>query len=497
MAGMKYIVITAKHVDGVTMYPSKASPHNIIDATSYKKDPILALRKACDKHGIKLGYYYCQTWDWMHPHALAAHSGTVFRDNYWDWPDRSKKDTDIFYREKVYPQVDELMKQYAPDLIWFDVPGLIKKEQSFNLLKIVRSHDPECIINNRIGNNMGDYGTPEQYIPGGSDDFFEVCMTIRDHWGYSHFDRNFKSSKTIIQNLVDIAHKGGNYLLNVGPTGEGIFPEPSVRTLQGVGQWMEKHGESVYGTSGSPLGRLPFDGRCTAKPGKLFIHLFDWPASRELVVPGIRSPVEQIYFLADRDKKALEFSQVSSDVKIALSAASIPASILDENSTVLVIEYEGDLRTDQRPVLIDPAYTATLTPHEATIDGDRLKYEFVHQWGPYRGYHVQDWVETDDSMNWEIRAIRDGRYDVEFTYSAAPGCEENEFVFSAGDDHLMAGVQNTGSWQTYKTYLIGSIALKKSESITLSVKPEKLGDHSLMDLKSVRLIPIPAKRPGS
>ncbi|HBE43052.1 MAG TPA: alpha-L-fucosidase, partial [Bacteroidales bacterium] len=228
-AGMKYIVITAKHVDGFAMYGSKVSPLNIVDGTAFKKDPILQLRKACDKYGIKLGFYYSQHWDWLHPHALAQMGKDNYKDNFWEWPDRSKKVPDIYYREKSYKQVEELVKNYNPAIMWFDVPGSISQEQSFNLLKIVRTNKPDCIINNRIGNNMGDYGTPEQTIPKIGEDFFEVCMTIPDHWGYSFFDRNYKSPQTIIRNLADIASKGGNYLLNVGPTSEGVFPTPAIR----------------------------------------------------------------------------------------------------------------------------------------------------------------------------------------------------------------------------------------------------------------------------
>ena len=494
-AGMKYIVITAKHTDGFAMYPSKASPYNIVDGTAFQRDPLMELRKACDKYGIKLGYYYSQTWDWLHPHALTSisnNSKIMFKDNNWDWPDRSTKDADIYYKEKAYKQVNELMKSYSPAIIWFDVPGDITKEHSYNLLKIVRSQDPNCIINNRIGNGMGDFGSPEQYIPSESNDFFEVCMTIRDYWGYSYFDRNYKSSKTIIRNIVDIAHKGSNYLLNVGPTGEGVFPEQSVRTLQGVGEWMKTYGESIYGSAGSPIGKLPFNGRCTSKPGKLFIHVFDWPSSGKLYVPGIVSQISNVYLMADPNKTKLNYNQVGSDINIELSAAKSSPSFLDEASTVITIEYKGNLEIAKKPALIDPAYAISLTPNDAIIEGNDLKYGFINIWGSIRyGYHVENWYNKDDSMTWKVRSISDGNYDVELTYAAPQGCEGNKFVLSAQNEKITGNVENTGDWNTFKTFLIGSIKLEASESITLSIKPEELSGCSLMDLKEVRLIPIP------
>ncbi|MHC4124543.1 MAG: alpha-L-fucosidase, partial [Planctomycetota bacterium] len=317
-AGMKYIVITAKHCDGFAMYPSKVSQYNIIDATPFNRDPLKELQKACQKHGIKLGFYYSHNWDWHHPHAMGL-------DNTWDFPNRKSKDPNLYYKEKALPQVEELITSYRPHILWFDVPTDITRSQSEMFLEVVRKHSPDCIINDRIGNGLGDYVTPEQYVPAVSNKLFEVCMTLNDTWGYKYYDKNWKTPATVIRNLVDITAKGGNYLVNVGPTAEGLIPPASVRILQEIGKWMAVNGQSIYGTIANPLPRLPDDARCTAKPGKLYIHIFNWPDRCEFIIPAIKNKIRRIYLLADSSRQQLEFEhQNSHDIVVKLSVTNLP-----------------------------------------------------------------------------------------------------------------------------------------------------------------------------
>ncbi len=490
-AGMKYIVITAKHVDGFAMYHSKASPFNIVDGTAYRKDPILELRKACDKYGIKLGFYYSQHWDWMEPDALAQNGNDSYWDNSWDWPDRSKKDPDIYYRDKSYKQVEELVKGYNPSIMWFDVPGSITQDQSFNLLKIVRTNKPDCIINNRIGNNMGDYGTPEQTIPVGNAEFFEVCMTIPDHWGYSFFDRQYKSPETIIHNLVDIASKGGNYLLNVGPTSEGVIPQPDVRVLEEVGNWLKLNGECIHGTNACPSVKLPFDGRCTMTPGKLYMNIFKWPIKEQIIIPGIKSKIKKIYFLSDPEQHPLDYEFLNDvNLLIKLQNEKVSRQLINQYSTVIVIEYIGDLAIVPAPIIVDAAYTTILNPKDALIKGTTLNYSFNSTWGRGRGYNIYDWYKTDESLEWKFYTLRDGEFDVELSYGAADGCAGNEFKIKLGDQELKSTVHPTGDWFNFQDHLVGSIHLKADTENVLIVQPVKTTGCSLMNLHSVSLLPI-------
>jgi alpha-L-fucosidase len=490
-AGMRYMVITAKHCDGFAMYDSRVSDYNIVDWTPFRRDVCRELLEACRKAGIRLGFYYSHWWDWHEEHALAGPAGGPYHDNNWDFPDRSGKRPEIFIANKSLPQVRELVAGYDPYIMWFDVPAGISREQSYQFLKTVRSQNPDIIINNRIGNDMGDYGTPEQYIPSDGSTF-EVCMTMNDTWGYKYDDHNWKSAGTIIRNLADIAHKGGNYLLNVGPTAEGIIPPASVRILQEVGKWMKIYGESIYGTSGSPIGKLPFNGRCTAKPGKLFAHVFDWPDSRELVIPGIQSKISKVYLLADPGQHPLNFKQLDGDLVLEIIAAQLPSGALHEYNTVIGIEYEGDLETSAKSLLVDPSFRTSLTPDMATLTGERLGYSFHNVWQDLdtRGYHVVNWTDPDDTMFWTLRSIRKGRYEVYLKYGAPPGCEVNRFEISVGDQILAGNVQDTGGWYTYQSHKVGNTEIGAAGEFTLSIKPTLLGGCSLMNLKEVSLVPI-------
>jgi alpha-L-fucosidase len=449
------------------------------------------LQEACSQEDIGLGFYYSHWWDWHEEHAIAGPANGPYRDNNWDFPDRSKKQPDIYINGKSLRQVEELVANYDPYIMWFDVPTGISREQSYKFLKAVRSQDPDIIINNRIGNDMGDYGTPEQYIPSGSSTF-EVCMTMNDTWGYKYYDHNWKSAGTIIRNLADIAHKGGNYLLNVGPTAEGIIPPASVRILQEVGKWMRLNGGSIYGTTASPLGKLPFSGRCTAKPGRLFVHVFEWPHNRELVIPDIRSEIKKAYLLADPGKTPLNIRQENGDLMLEIMAARLPAGAFHEHNTVITLEYEGELQTLNRPILIDPSYRTSLTPDMADLKGDRLSYSFHNVWHDLnrRGYHVDNWTETEATMSWPVRSIRVGRYEVYIRYGAPAGCEDNIFELHLGEHVLEGNVESTGDWYTYRSFPAGEIDIGMADDLTLTVKPKVLAGCSLMNLKEVSLVPV-------
>lgn len=286
-AGMKYIVITSKHHDGFAMFHSKTSPYNIYDATPFKRDPLAELAAACRKHGLKLGFYYSQAQDWHHPGGAAS-------GGHWDKAQDGSMDD--YIRDIAVPQVKEILTNYGPiAVIWWDTPVDMNKERAdmlAPLLKLV----PGIISNNRLGYYDGDFGTPEQTIPeSGSDADWETCMTMNDTWGFKSTDQNWKSTTTLVRNLVDIASKGGNYLLNVGPTSLGEIPQPSVERLKEIGKWMKVNGEAIYGTSKSPIGRPAFDGRITAKGKKLYVFVFEWP-SGGIEISGL-DRVESVRFL--------------------------------------------------------------------------------------------------------------------------------------------------------------------------------------------------------
>jgi alpha-L-fucosidase len=254
------------------------------------------------------------------------------------------------YLKYMKEQLRELVATYDPAVLWFDGEWVDwwTEPDGKDLYQFVRQLKPEIIINNRVGKGRkgmegmnkddqeyaGDFGTPEQRIPPtglpGVD--WESCMTMNDTWGFKFYDQNWKSTETIVRNLIDIASKGGNYLLNVGPTAEGLIPQPSARRLAEVGQWMKADGEAIYGTTASPFPTQLAFGRATSKPGRLYLHVFDWPAEGSLRVPAWGKTVRKAYLLVS-PKAALKFTQSGEAVTI-----QVPANAPDRIATVIVLE---------------------------------------------------------------------------------------------------------------------------------------------------------------
>ena len=352
-AGMNYIVITSKHHDGFAMFDSQASDWNIVKATPYGKDPLKELAVACRQAGIKLGFYYSQAQDWNN--GGAASGGK--------WDPAQEHDMDDYIDKIAVPQVREILSHYGSDtpaVLWWDTPRDMNADRAERLLKVVKELKPGIIMNNRLGGGFkGDTETPEQTIPAngypGRD--WETCMTMNGTWGFKKDDNNWKSTETLIRNLVDIASKGGNYLLNVGPTSEGLIPAPSVERLQAVGKWMKINGEAIYGSGPTPFGaeagsfsdtekdkkgkalfKPSWVWRCTTKPGKLYIHVLKWPAG-QLELPAVKGKITKASLLADPDRKSLPVKQTSSSVTL-----SLPETAPDPIASVVVLDLADAVR---------------------------------------------------------------------------------------------------------------------------------------------------------
>ncbi len=338
-AGMKYMVITTKHHDGFAMFDSPSNDFNIVKQTPWKRDPIKELATACAKQNLKFGVYYSLGRDWHDPDCNSVKG---WRSNTWDFPDEAKKDYSKYFERKVKPQITELMKQYHPAIIWFDTPELITLDQSKELLALIRSIDPKCIVNQRIGNRLGDYAVKEQKIPvGGEPDPWETCMTLNGAWGYHKTDTNWKSKDSLVHSMVDIASKGGNLLLNVGPTGEGIIPALSVQRLEEVGDWLKVNGEAIYGTTSSPFGILDW-GRCTKKEQNgntvLYFSVFKRPTNGTILLPKFSNDIKKITLLSNGKSPVKEKTAKGIQVQI-------PSTNKGEIGSILKVELKGILKT--------------------------------------------------------------------------------------------------------------------------------------------------------
>ena len=342
-AGMKYIVITAKHHDGFAMYHSKADPFNIYAATPFKRDPLKELAAACQKEGIKLGFYYSQAQDWNHPGGAAASSKTgqpvIDKQNHWDAAQQGSMDE--YLDQVAVPQVKELLTEYGPvAVLWWDTPVGMSAERALKLLPLLKLQ-PDIVSNNRLDaeKSFGDFSTPENKIPTNAlPRDWETCMTMNKTWGYRSYDDNWKSTEALIRNLVDIASKGGNFLLNIGPDAIGDIPEPSVDRLKEIGVWMQVNSEAIYGTGKSPLESQPAWGRVTQKGDTLYLHVFEWPKDGKLVVSGLKHEVTKAYLLKPNFfgwHKRLSTANGVDGVIIA-----VPASAPDKISSTIVLKCE-------------------------------------------------------------------------------------------------------------------------------------------------------------
>jgi|GEM_PF-3472959 len=381
--------------------------------------------------------------------------------------------------------------------MWFDVPTDISEETSFKILKAVREIKPDCIINDRISNEhmdrklvMGDYYTPEQYIPKNLDLDFETCMTLNGTWGYKYYDNDWKSPETVVKNLIKNASMGGNYLLNVGPDGRGKIPSNSVLVLKTAGKWLSENGESIYGTTGSPLKNV-FYGKasCTAKPGKVFLHLFEWPETSELVLGEFNAQVKNIYFLSDKEKNPLSFNQnKTNDIRIDLKPARIDPKLLNNVVNTLVIEYSGDLEPQTLPILVDPFNTAVFTPAEAKLSGN-AEYGFNNRWGENRRYEMKEW-NSGGALEWDTRSIKSGKYKIEITYGANELSEDSDIHLKYLNKQIKHKITKGSNWYEPISADLGQITIEENTTGVLKVYAGHSLTNTIANFMNIKLIPI-------
>ena len=361
VAGCKYLVFTTKHHEGFGLFDSQAGDYNA--GHLLHRDLAKEIVEACRAEGLKVGFYH-SVIDWHHDqYAYALSKQLPHPLKGKPYPNGQRDHAK--YQAYLHQQVGELVSNYGPvDILWWDfsAPDFQGDEawRATDLMKLVRSKQPGIIMNNRLfrtreagwaGNGpdkfiaqldprYGDFITPEQHIPAtgmpGID--WETCMTLNTTWGYSEHDHAWKSDETLIRNLIDIASKGGNYLLNIGPKGDGSVPEESIRSMRAIGAWLKSNGEAIYATQASPFEKLDW-GRCTQKKlgahaTRLYLHVFDWPASGQLVLPGLANKPIKAFLLAGNQPLAVASGKNGASI-------SLPAEAPDKIATVVALEIEG------------------------------------------------------------------------------------------------------------------------------------------------------------
>ncbi|MFO8027042.1 MAG: alpha-L-fucosidase [Opitutales bacterium] len=483
-AGMKYIVITSKHHDGFALFPSDVTDWDVADATPYGKDLIGPLAEAAREEGLKFGLYYSQAQDWTHP------GGSVAKWAGGEYDESHKGDMDEYIDQIAVPQVREILTRYQPDVLWWDTPVGMNEERADKLIPLLRLN-PGIIHNNRLGGGYeGDTETPEQHIPatGFDDRDWEVCMTMNDTWGYKSYDHNWKSTESLVRKLCDIVSKGGNFLLNVGPTKEGRIPQPSIERLKEVGDWMEVNGESIYGTSANPFAKLSW-GRCTKKirPGgaTLYFHVFDWPDDGKLRVDGLKSLPSSVSLLANGE--SLPFSAYASETALGITL-ELPTEAPSELVPVIKVEIPGELEVVRILPKQDKDGALTLGADMALLDSRSYNYNNQLKLETSNGIKsIENWKRPNDMIAWEFKITQPGRFSVQASVS---GPEDSSLTINLKDqEKRTTEVQGTGSYDDYQIRKLGEIEIPEAGEYQLELRGVKK-DWQPINVRSVQLTPV-------
>ncbi|MCR8635091.1 alpha-L-fucosidase [Paenibacillus radicis (ex Xue et al. 2023)] len=496
-AGLQYLIYTAKHHDGFAMYDSDVSDYNMVQRTPFGRDPLRELADACREEGVKLCIYYSHSMDWHHPDS---------QGNIWDYPanigayddvaswidDEDKRSRyENYLSSFALPQVKELLEKYGPiGLMWFDCGHKLTAEQGTAFVEQVRGVQPDCLVNRRVWMEpYGDYGNssdnqPHVRVPR---EDWESIATFNDSWGYKATDHNWKTSVEVLQQMIDVLSQNGNFVINVGPTGDGAFDPKSVELLEQIGAWMQINSDAVYGTRKSPIGKPPW-GRSTIKDNTLYLHIFEWPQSGKLVVPGLRNAVLKAYALADTERRALPVHrQNEEDIVI-----DVPQELMASTIPVFAVDFAGACDASSVSLLYTQDYPNRFDAFDAHIAGSTLRYDT----GKKDHDNLVNWKILDDEASWKFRSSGIGHWKVALEYGAdeqAAGGSYELSVYSSSTGervaHILGQIRSTGGWYDFDVVDIGSLSIPHAGEYVLKLGAASLEGDMLMCLKRIVLEP--------
>jgi len=441
-AGMKYILITAKHHDGIAIWNSKVSDNNLTKLSGSGRDVLKELAAACKKHGMKLGFYYSHWLDWEHPDGWDHNqeiTGRVTDEQY-----------DKYWQTKVLPQLRELLTNYGDiAMIWFDMwvdykSTIVKKEQLEQVIKLINTLQPACLINSRLGfpsshpgidfETLGDNQLGAAY----TDHPWETSGTIANSWGYNALENEYKSTSQLLQSLIGNVSLNGGFTLNIGPRADGSVPYEDVLRLNEIGTWLNKNGESIYGCTGLKLRPDQYDwGRITTKKLDdkqiVYLQVYNWPLDKILRFTGIISKPEKAELITDKGKINLKYSQIGPYTHIEL-----PDMAGDHFVSVIALTYSKPVDLDEKAVAESTFGGLALTgSNTASISHP---YKIVTFDGVRPNHLILD---TAGTLTWKVYVPAPGTYKADISFHNRSKTDLPVKIGTSGQN-LSASLKPTG-----------------------------------------------------
>lgn len=439
-AGFKYVVITAKHHEGFAMFKSR-DLFNAVDATPYGQDPIAALADALRAEGLRIGFYYSQFLDWRDRDAAG---------NDWDFPVEGRCFEEYMER-KALPQIEELLTNYGTiDLLWYDIPGTLTPEQSARFVDFARELQPNIIINSRIGNGLGDFETfgDNELPPSGAvAKPWEAIFTHNHSWGFTAHDKTHKSYRELLELLVTTVSRGGNCMINVGPTPGGSFPDATAADFAKIGEWMALHRESIHGAGSANLPRVPW-GVVTARPGRAYLHILKWPKDGRLILPAC-ADLHVAHARSLSDERAIEVLIDGDNVWL-----DVGRPVERVGHEVIEVQLQSPAqRTSPLLAITVGNPTIRLEPSDAIL-GSNVHHERVPGWSYFaRPNYVSSLTglrTEDDWVAWDVQFTAAGTYWVDIEYAADRAQADRVAQLTVGDESFPISVLETGEVDPYR-----------------------------------------------
>ena len=453
-AGMKYIVITAKHHDGFAMYDSKANDFNITKATPWGIDPMKELVKECEEQGIGFGFYYSHNQDWTYPGGGQGPTTDA---------DGNEKTFEDYFREKCLPQVEEITSEYGKiELVWFDTPGAMDKSFVEELVQVVRKNQPNALISGRAGHNLGDYNTlgdmevPHENVSG----LWESVDTTNDSWAYAWYDEYWKTPKEILKRTIGTVGRGGTYMLNIGPDGKGAVPERAKTILRQSGEWIQKYPNTIYNAGASPFGHeLPW-GDVTTKGNTMQLSVFKWPNKGKLYLPAIENKINSITLLTPEGPQELTFEEAGSG-----TAINIPYKAPDDLVSVIRVEVDGEPKASHDYAL-DPTMATKVYADFGTAEGavKKQRIRWMEKFGEWKAAKVFTKWEEGGKAVFEVDVLVPGDYNASLTYKG-----EGRLVWNVAIDGGQVIQNQQNSSHNLQEFQVGWLHFPKAGKYKINV----------------------------